>query len=62
MWDQSIEKLIEEVEKRPARGRTQLVNDCWNNYRDVCALNAVVLGDMDNYRPTIVERKIACVR
>jgi hypothetical protein len=30
----------------------------------VCALslNAMVLGDVDNYRPTIVQLKIACVR
>jgi hypothetical protein len=36
------------------RGRTQLLTDCWNNYRDVYALplNSVVLGDVLNYRPT----------
>jgi hypothetical protein len=35
-------------------GRTQLLTDCWNNYRDVFALtlNAMVLGDVDNSRST----------
>jgi hypothetical protein len=43
---------------------SELLNDCWNNYRDVYALplNAMALGDVDNYRPTIVQRKIECVR
>jgi hypothetical protein len=46
------------------QGRAQLLADCWNNYRDVCALplNAMFLGDVDNYRPTIVQLNIACMR
>jgi hypothetical protein len=37
------------VESAGSWGRTQLLTNCWNNYRDVCAM---FLGDVDNYQPT----------
>jgi hypothetical protein len=54
----------QQLSRGGSSGRTQLLNDCWNNYRDVYALplNAVVLGDVHNFRPTIVQLKMACVR
>jgi hypothetical protein len=52
------------VESAGSWGAARLLADCWTDYRDVCALtlNAMVLGDVGNYRPTIVQLKIVRVR